>query len=261
MLIITHPPPLLEKLFKSTSGMKLKGKGVVNTMETNSPSTINCKGVLLIFIHGLTGDKGEHGLFTNFASRIKKKGVETWRFDMPGSGHRKGEPITASSWIKEVSVAVDKARAEGYNKVVLLGLTLGGYVALEVAKKKPINGLVLWAPLTNSMNRKEILSKEELAILERDSRIIVKGHTLPKELFEEIEKIKQGSLMEGLSIPIFIAHGTEDKTIPWQMSKRGAKLSGATLYLIEEAGHGFRNHEEELYSATERWLLLEVCKP
>ncbi len=229
-------------------------------METKSPFSGNCKGSLIIFIHGLTGDKDEQGLFSNFASRLGKIGIEVWRFDMPGSGHRKGEPITASSWIEEASAAVDEARKRGYKRVILLGLSLGGYVALEVAKRERIEGLVLWAPLMDSIKREELLSDEKLAALKERGHTIVKGHILPEKLFKEIESIDQKSLIKELSAPIFIAHGTEDKTIPWQMSKNGAEVSGAKLHLIKGAGHLFKNHWEELYSSTEDWLFNIVCK-
>ena len=62
--------------------------------------------------------------------------------DLPGHGARADDPFTLAS-AREAVVAVIEAAAGG--RAVLVGLSLGGYVAMDVAAARPdlVRGLVL----------------------------------------------------------------------------------------------------------------------
>lgn len=63
--------------------------------------------------------------------------------DLPGHGTRAGEPFTIDGAVAAVTDAIDAEAAGG--RALIVGLSLGGYVAIEVAAARPdlVAGLVL----------------------------------------------------------------------------------------------------------------------
>lgn len=63
--------------------------------------------------------------------------------DLPGHGARAGEPFTIDAAARSVAEAVEAAVPAG--RAVIVGLSLGGYVAIEAAERYPdrVAGLVL----------------------------------------------------------------------------------------------------------------------
>ncbi len=63
--------------------------------------------------------------------------------DLPGHGLRAGEPFTIEAAVAAIDAAIEAEAAGG--RAVLVGLSLGGYVAIEAAEARPerVAGLVL----------------------------------------------------------------------------------------------------------------------
>ena len=63
--------------------------------------------------------------------------------DLPGHGARAGEPFTIEGAVEAVTAAIDAEAASG--SALVVGLSLGGYVAIETAEARPdrVLGLVL----------------------------------------------------------------------------------------------------------------------
>lgn len=96
----------------------------------------------VLLLHGIGGGRsiwGQDGSGT--AQAIADAGFRALAMDFPGYGDSPGEP-TLDAMVKAVLDLAQKARAE---RIVLLGHSMGGMVAQEVALRAPqaVHGLVL----------------------------------------------------------------------------------------------------------------------
>lgn len=114
-------------------------------------------------------------------------------------------------------------------RVVLLGRSLGSAVAVEVARKKSLAGVVLVTPLTSGKAMARVHGFGPLAYFVGDR-------------FNNLRKIDQ------LHSPLLIIHGTEDEVTPFSMGKRLYELAPEpkSFVVIQGIGHnhiGWAGHE------------------
>ncbi len=128
-------------------------------------------------------------------------------------------------WGRKITALADTARSEGFEPesvhyrgidapadrlarlmefckrlegdLVLVGSSLGGYVSVAAASLLHARGVFLLAPAIYSPG---------------------------------IPELRQGAL----DCPTAIVHGWRDEVVPWEVSVRFAKLSGASLHLIDD---------------------------
>jgi|CXWL01.1.fsa_nt_gi alpha/beta superfamily hydrolase len=106
---------------------------------------------LVVFAHGFTGHKIESGrLFVTAARALAGRGMDALRFDFMGSGDSSG-PFTALSpqtEIADLHAVLDWSRRRGYARIGVLGLSLGGAVAIcTVAQRRAadVAALCTWS--------------------------------------------------------------------------------------------------------------------
>lgn len=92
-----------------------------------------------------------HRAFRQLARRLSSAGFPVLRFDYYGCGDSGGDFTDGhiGVWTDNVSVAVEALRARtGLNDVCLVGMGLGGYLALEYAMERGgVKRAVLWDPV------------------------------------------------------------------------------------------------------------------
>jgi len=95
--------------------------------------------------------------------------------DLPGHGARADEPFTLEAAAAAVAEAID--RAVPSRRAVLVGLSLGGYVAIETAERYPdrVAGLVLAGCSAEAVGPTAILFRLLAAILERTPDRVLQG--------------------------------------------------------------------------------------
>jgi pimeloyl-ACP methyl ester carboxylesterase len=153
----------------------------------------------------------------------------------------------------------------------LLGTSMGGYVALEVIRQAPerVTGLALVSTSAQAD------SNEQLAARKRQSQLVEQGHfsglvdaAFPGVVAERNEsdpdllrvwrsmaatvgpqgflrqqaavmgRADSRNLLAGISCPIFVIHGAEDRLIPVAAGEQiAAAAPDATFCLVEKAGH------------------------
>ena len=106
-------------------------------------------------------------------------------------------------------------------KIIAGGSSLGGAVAIDLATRKPVAGLVLFGTFTS------------LAELAQAEYPFVPVRLLLRHRFESESRIRR------VRCPVFIAHGTNDALIPFSMSARLARAAGGPVIplSVEGAGH------------------------
>jgi len=186
-----------------------------------------------------------HGNASNLSHRSES--VRRWQerikmgiliFDYPGYGKSSGKPTEANCYASAEAFRSWLLRERGVapEDLLLFGGSLGGAVAIEVATRHPYRALVLVSAFT---------SVPDMAAMQ--------FRWLPvrrfiRNRFENLAKI--GKLGR-----VFIAHGTGDRTIPFEMGERlySAARDPKRFFRMEGYDH---NHSPgpEFYTSLEHFL-------
>ncbi|ACV59586.1 alpha/beta hydrolase family protein [Alicyclobacillus acidocaldarius] len=219
-----------------------------------------------ILFHGFTGTHIEpHQLFVKLSRALEAEGVAAFRFDFAGSGDSDGEfqDMTASSEIRDAKAILDWVRRDPRidpDRVSLIGLSMGGYVASIVAGDEPdkVDRLVLLAPAGNMADIAEKQAEALGAAADADV-VDLGGNLVGRGLYEDLKQIDAFERAKPFRGKVLIIHGMEDQAVPYEVSlKYQNEVYGerARLHLIEEADHTFNNRhwESEVIRETVRFL-------
>jgi hypothetical protein len=175
----------------------------------------------ILYCHGNAGDLTHRGgVILDLQQRLQ---ASVLIFDYPGYGQSDGTPTekgcyaagdAAYDWL----VTAQRIPAE---RIVLLGVSLGGGVATDLATRRPHRALVLCKTFTSMPD------------VGRGMFPFVPTHWLMRNRFDNLGKISR------CTRPIFITHGTDDGTIPDSHAERlfAAAPGPRQLYLMEGVGH------------------------
>jgi len=105
-------------------------------------------GQAIVILHGLGGQMGN---FTYALLERLTGGVRVILMDRPGSGYSMRAPGATGRLTEQAAIVAEFIRKLGLQRPLLVGHSLGGAIALEVALDHPevVKGLALIAPLTH----------------------------------------------------------------------------------------------------------------
>lgn len=166
--------------------------------------------------------KGNEGSFTEEHSRFAAMAADGYgvlAFDYRGFPMSPGE-ITEENILEDALAAFDWAKARGA-PVVLWGRSLGSGPAVYVASQREAVAVVLESPYTASVD----VAAERYPIIPVYN--LMKDKFLSREWIGDVEE------------PIFIGHGTADKTIPVHHGRNLYELApnGEELWISEGGTH------------------------
>ena len=170
------------------------------------------------------------------------------------------------AYAEELYTQLQSAQLE---KIILVGHSMGGYIALAFADQYPemVQGLVLYhsTATADDENRREVrrqaiegLKKEGTApfIQKQMPKMVAPGYPSEKTqaLIDRFENLPADALIAGMTAmanrpdrthvlrnaqyPILLVLGREDQIIPYEKAKQLADLSGQiSVATIEQAGH------------------------
>lgn len=253
----------------------------ISTFSSESEEIKGC----IIYVHGFKGFK-DWGFVPFLSNFFSENGfyVITFNFSHNGVGEslfefdelEKFENNAFSLEIEELNFIIDAYKngefcAEPHSKINIIGHSRGGAVSLfTAAKRKDINSLALWA----SISKIDRYTEEQKNIWKRNGFIEVlntRTNQLMKlglPLLEDIEKNLNDSLnienaMKTLKIPVLIAHGTDDTSVPISESEKlffWANKEKVKFLKIEGAGHTFNTTHPFVSSNSSFDFLLEETK-
>ncbi len=208
---------------------------VVNSTGKNSP--------VVVMFHGFTGNHIEaHFIFSRLSKVLEKAGISSIRFDFRGSGDSDGtfEEMTLSSEISDAYVVAQYAR-QNFDKVGILGFSMGGTIALLTLKKINPDALCLWAPAAKN---REIFSVGIPSIPIDLKFFDVGGIRVSKKFSQEVLSFDAFKEAKNYEKPALVVHGTSDQTVPFVHSKALVReFKKGNLIPIDGSDHVFSSFE------------------
>ncbi len=220
--------------------VNLKNKGriftVVNSAGKDTP--------VVVMFHGFTGNHIEaHFIFARLSKALEKVGISSVRFDFRGSGNSDlpFEKMTLSTEISDALKVAEYTKRNFNNSLGILGLSMGGTIALLTLSQINPDALCLWAPAAKN---KEVFSKGIPSLPPDLNLFDVGGIRVSKEFAKEVLSFDAFSEAKKYKKPALIIHGTSDQAVPFEHSKELVKeFRKGNLIEIEGSDHVFSSYE------------------
>jgi len=169
---------------------------------------------LIVYSHGNAEDIGDD---LPVLELIHRAGFAVLAYDYEGYGLSSGTPSEKNAYA-DVDAAYDHAVQKlGFppSRIIAYGRSLGGAVAIDLASRWPVAGLIVESSFTTG------------------SRVLTQIPLLPFDKFRSIDKIGR---FHG---PVLVMHGREDRVIPFA---HGMKLyeranQPKDHFWVDHAGH------------------------
>ncbi len=224
--------------------------------QTIAYNKIEGKKTGIIFLGGFKSDmKGQKAL--EIEKWAKKNGHSFLRFDYTGHGESSGEfdKLVFSDWVKDTNFIIKKLTS---GPQILIGSSMGGWVALSIIKKKFINvksliciaaapdfpKLLIWDKLSFFQKKKLIENKK--IILKKNYECEEHEYVITYKFIKD--SLSNLVLNEKLYFKgkVFLYHGMKDEDVPYETSlKISENIYGASLIqVILEKNGGHRLSEK-----------------
>jgi len=208
----------------------------------------------VIFAHGLGGNKNN---FKKLPEIFCQHGISTFRFDFIGHGESEGNISDMSVFreVEDLNAAVDFVKNEGYEKIGVIGHSLGGMVSV-LTQNKDVSCITLLNPVI--FGRETFLKLFDMGKfreLERKGYVTYstegnKKIQLGIKFFEEVMKIDILSKIKEVEVPILFILSSEDEIINPKYSELAFKETNEPkkLEIIKGASHSFDYSRHEIHA-------------
>jgi len=173
-----------------------------------------------------------HGARWNLTGSVTR--IERWRrlgfcvlaVDYRGFGRSTNVSPTEENAYQDAEAAWDYlAKVAPGRPRYIVGHSLGGAIAVELARRHPeAKGLVLEATLTSVQD-----------MVDQSAWGFLPGALILTQKFDSLSKIGE------VKMPVMIAHGTRDSTVPFQMGERLYEAAHAPKRFVKVEGAGHHN--------------------
>ncbi|WP_315763652.1 alpha/beta hydrolase [Sphingomonas sp. Y38-1Y] len=201
-------------------------------------------GPTIVFLPGYASDM----------SGTKALALEAWakahgrsfvRFDYRGCGESEGsfEDFTLADWLEDALLVIDQA-AKG--PVVLVGSSMGGWLALLAARERPdrVTALVGIAPAPDftdwGFSQADKMALLNDGRLEKPSPYSDQPTVTTRAFWSsgEARRLMHGTIP--LKLPVRIVQGMRDADVPWERAVRLAQLiegEDVQCWLVKDGDH------------------------
>lgn len=168
----------------------------------------------ILYSHGNAEDVGH---LLPLLEDIKGMGFSVFAYDYRGYGTSSGTPSEKNAY-RDVDAAYDylvNALSIPANRIIALGRSLGGAVAVDLAQRRQLGGLIIESSFVTAY------------------RVLTHIPLFPFDKFKSISKIKE------VRCPVLVIHGKRDEVIPlWHGERLFQAANEPKLSLwVEGAGH------------------------
>lgn len=203
----------------------------------------------IIFVHGYIPPEqySTTGNYPTYQAMLARSGMITFKPDLRGHGQSEGEPVSAHFSEKYV---VDTLHAISYlknhkdvNKERLgyWGHSNGGEIGLRTVLISPdIKAAIFWAGVVGNYKDMFETYNEKIPFLrDANKSQLVRQYGLPSANPEFWNKLDPYSFLSEISAPIQLHHGTNDTSVPVELSvrlKEELEKAGRSVEYFEYAG-------------------------
>lgn len=189
----------------------------------------------------------QHGFFSDKEGRYKKRaeyfagqGFRAVRFDRRGYGESdlSFNQFNTTTGIEDTIGIIDFLEKKVENDFAVHGSSFGGFIGIFAAANDPrIDWLVLRSPVTYTNGifdelRTEVKKRGKVELEQMNHQYI------DKSFFADLDSYNVESVLDEIEIPTLIFHGTDDKVVPLEYSKRFYRNLRAEKELVEINGEG-----------------------
>jgi fermentation-respiration switch protein FrsA (DUF1100 family) len=232
--------PVERITFSTEDGLMLAGWVI--------PAGPNSNGLWLLICHGNAGNLSEFDRPVHYAG-LRRLGLNLLAFDYRGYGESEGVP-TESGLYQDADAAYRYLRDQRRvppDRIIVFGHSLGSAVAVDLASRVPIGGLIVEGALTSVLDRGQELYP------------YIPVRWIAGTRFASIEKISK------VTIPKLFLHATGDEVIPLAHGRRLYQAALPPKNFVElQGGHGdaFDVDSADYFGAIARFLAtLSVTRP
>lgn len=179
----------------------------------------------LWFFHGNAEDLGS---LEPFLRELHARGFAVFTYDYPGYGLSTGRPNEKAIYAANTAAAryLQDTLHVPLGRVILVGRSLGGGPATDLATREPVAGLVLQSAFMSVY------------------RVMTRWRLLPFDQFENLRKLPR------VKCPVLVMHGTADEVIAFPHGEKlYAAATGPKSHLWIEGAH----HNDFVAAAGERY--------
>lgn len=203
--------------FSGASGERLHGWYIrAASIEAEHAATV-------IYFHGNGGNINTVGWL---GESLAARGFNVLLFDYRGYGRSEGRVTDERGIYSDADAAYDyvlRERGVSPEKIILYGQSLGTTAAVDLAVREPCGAVILESGLSSASDMASLVMPWVPAWVHRYAR----NH------FESAKKL------ERVNVPVLVAHGTLDRTIPVEQGYRlyAAAKEPKRLIIVAGAGH------------------------
>jgi uncharacterized protein len=231
--------------FASSDGVNLFGTQVVPSAPAKA---------LILFVHGITSDRAEWGVFDEASDVFAALGAASLRFDYRGHGESQipTREITLAGIGRDIEAAWRELQNLGPDiRSYVIGSSFGGGIAYRAAATTgAFSRAFLLAPVFDYAQDIKKTAPNWKSDIKKTGFIQYSSLELSPEIVAEAESYQSIPASANLAATIF--HGTKDEDVPISSSRTAAaRHSWMELIEVEGAGHviaapGDLDMEEEL---------------
>lgn len=175
--------------------------------------------VTLMVFHGNAGNIGHR---VSWIGMLRDAGASVCIIDYRGYGKSEGQPFEKGLY-RDADAAYQwwmKERSSTGEKLVLFGESLGGCVAIDLAARVPVAGLILQSAFTSAWDMAKTI--------------------LPIGLLQPVSGVhfRSDSKISKVMVPKLFLHGNQDEIVPFRLGKKLFDLAPGSKEFYEVAGAG-----------------------
>lgn len=218
---------------------------------------------LAIYAHGLASTRGgDKPQF--FKERLPALGWDFAAFDFQGHGESTGDlrGLTLSRQIEDLAAVVE-AHGPLYERVVLIGSSMGGWTAAWYAARHPgkVHACVLIAPAFGFVEGlQRWIGEAETRRWRDEGSYTFQGPEGPFKLDYGINEDRRlypdEELYAAYRTPTLVLHGMEDETVPWKASTGfadKAKNAEVDVILFGAGDHRLGAYKDAMLDHMRAW--------
>jgi pimeloyl-ACP methyl ester carboxylesterase len=216
------------------------------------PSRVRGHALNVVYLHGFaSSSKSTKGAF--FAERLRERGIDLHSPDFNAPDF---STLTITRMVNQVEHLIEQLPAA---PVALIGSSLGGFVAVQVALRRPIDRMVLLAPAIDfSGNRLRDIGDRGLEQWERTGELNVfhygYGRMIPVHYGLYTDACNYSCMNATLSMPIQIFQGTRDTAVdPDSVRRWSESRANVELHMLDD-DHQLTGSLEVIWANVDRFL-------